>query len=49
MSAYNQNYEYRFGQKKEDAKEKTLSKERLEEIKKSAEKYLNKDKNETKT
>ena len=49
MSAYNQNYTYRFGQKKEGAKENVLPKEKLEEIRKSAEKYLNKEKNVTKT
>lgn len=43
MSAYAQNYVYMVG--KEDAKriaQPTISKERLEEIKKNAEKYLQK-------
>ena len=42
MSAVTQNYVYAFGQKKENAKVHIISKERLDEIKKSVGKYQTK-------
>lgn len=41
MSAYTQNYEYRFGRQKEDSKNNVISKEKLQQACDSAKKYLN--------
>lgn len=48
MSAYEQNFVYRFGKEKPDAKPNIMSGERLKQICESAEKYLNEEKNENK-
>lgn len=47
MSAYAQNFAYIVGERKPGTSENVMSRDQLEKLCKSAEKYLNKEKNET--